>query len=148
MATMDRPASVPLVDNQSAGGRGADAKARRLRFGWDKKHLAERAGISRDTLDRVEGDEPGTRPATYAKVERALDELAEELGFDEAEQGGRLLRVEVRTRIPNAEAIIFTAPVDDTEALERSVANILRQLGEAAEPTHPGGLEDESDTKS
>ena len=97
-----------------------------MRITWHANALAKRAGISRDTLARVEEDAEGVRPETYAKVERALDELSAELGFDEAEQGGRLIRYEVR--FPGAVAIVVSGPAEDRAELEESVARIVSMV--------------------
>jgi transcriptional regulator with XRE-family HTH domain len=106
-------------------GRGAAIKARRERLTWGRRALAERAGISRETLAKVEGDVEGTRPETYGKVERALDEIAEEIGDDDP--NGAALEVTMRG-VYGIDELVFRSPSQDPDVLAEAVSKILDQL--------------------
>ncbi len=120
--------TVTVLDmNQEGAGRGAKIKARRELYGLGKKELSERAGPARDTLDRVEADYPGVQGPTYAKFERALDELAEEMGFDGHEPAA--LEVTMRDVYGIGE-LIFKSPSQDPDVLAEAVLKIIEGLKE------------------
>lgn len=120
-------ATVLRMDDAQVGARrGAAIQARRMRLGWDAKAMAKRAGISRDTLAKVEQDGNGVRPETYSKVERALDDLAEELGDDEAPRDDALT-VTFRG-IYGIDEMIFRSPNQDPDVLAEAVSKILEQF--------------------
>jgi transcriptional regulator with XRE-family HTH domain len=120
-------------------GRGARIRDRRMRITWHANALAKRAGISRDTLARVEEDAEGVRPETYAKVERALDELSAELGFDEDELSGSLVRYEVK--FPGGRALVVAGPVENIAELEESVARIMSMVPTDQTPVPESSVE-------
>lgn len=116
-------ATVALVADE--GGRGAQIRARREQMGWSVRALAKRAHMSRATLTKAEDDNPGTRDTTYSQAERALDELAVELGFEES--GAGIVRFEV----PNAYGglgLTVQGPVENLDEIAAAVAKIMRRV--------------------
>ena len=107
-------------------GRGAAIQARREGYGWHANALAKRADISRDTLAAVEADVSTVRPATFAKVERALDEIAEEIGDDgPAQQVG----TEVTLRgVYGIDELIYKSPSQDPDLVAEAVSKLIEQL--------------------
>lgn len=123
VVTGGQPATVLGMDGEQ--GRGAAIKARREQLTWGRRALAEHAGISRETLAKVEGDVEGTRPETYSKVERALDEIAEEIGDNDPISDA--LEVTMRG-VYGIDELIFRSPSQDPDVLAEAVSKILDQL--------------------
>ena len=122
-----RTDTVLGMDDEELGTRrGAVIQARRLRLGWDAKALALRAGVSRDTLAKVERDGNGVRPETYSKVERALDDLAEEIGDDGTDRSDAL-SVTIRGAY-GIDEMIFKSPSTDPDVLAEAVAKVLEKF--------------------
>jgi transcriptional regulator with XRE-family HTH domain len=114
-------------------GRGARIRARRERMSWDKQAFAKRAGMNRETLARVEDDEPNVRATTYAQAERALDALAAELGFDDdiAEPHEPVEAAPIRLTFHDVYGIgeiIVEGPVDHPDELTEAVSKILEGI--------------------
>lgn len=117
---------VDTVTPVTEEGRGAQIRARRERMGWSARAFATRAHLSRGALANLEADEPGVRETSYAQAERALDELAEELGFHEESTGG-IIRVEIPSAY-GGRAMIVQAPVENMDALLTAVERIMRRV--------------------
>jgi len=112
-------------------GRGARIRARRERMSWDKKPFAIRAGMNRGTLDRIEADDPTVRATTYAQAERALDALAEELGFDDIPEDPTEPAAPIKLTFHDVYGIgeiIVEGPVDRPDELTEAVSKILEGI--------------------
>ena len=108
--------------------RGQAIKRRREAMGMSVAEMAERAGIDWETVSRAEED--ASRGTTYAKLEKVLDDLEEEIGGppDQADHTVEFLlegNFGVRVRVKG--------PVADLPELERSVGRLIKQMGQPSE---------------
>lgn len=110
---------------------GARVRERRERLGLDKKGLAAEAKVNRNTIAAIESGESFNR-TSLAKIERALDSLEMEAGFDAPpakvaadEQDLVEFRVE---GVLGVQAVVVKGPVKDVREFEGSIARILRQV--------------------
>lgn len=62
---------------------GASTLGRLTAIGITKIEFAQRAGIDRGTLDRALTDDAKVSERTWAKINRVLDELEDEIGMAE-----------------------------------------------------------------
>jgi transcriptional regulator with XRE-family HTH domain len=103
--------------------RGSAIKRRRETLGMKVGELAQRVGVERTTITRVEKNE--STPETYAKLERALSLAEEEMGMDAPGAGQVEFVVEghfgVRVRVKG--------PVADLDQMERSVERLIQKMG-------------------
>lgn len=82
--------SAPAIDSADAelaalAERAAAAESRIARLGVPKSELARAAGLDRGTMARALKADPRTLAndaRTWVKLERALSEMEEEVGFD------------------------------------------------------------------
>jgi transcriptional regulator with XRE-family HTH domain len=88
-------------------GVGQKLKAARLRRRYSAGMVAQRAGIARDTLSRIERGDPGVSLGNYARVMQAL-RLEQDLNLLAADDElGRKLQdaeIGVRARAPRRKA--------------------------------------------
>jgi transcriptional regulator with XRE-family HTH domain len=88
-------------------GVGEKLKAARLRRRYSADMVAQRAGIARDTLSRIERGDPGVSFGNYARVMQAL-RLEQDLNLLAADDDlGRKLQdaeIGVRARAPRRKA--------------------------------------------
>lgn len=123
--------SPTLVRVDEAGGqpaRGERIRARRVdEMSLSASRVARRAHVDRDTLKRVEAGDDGVRDTTLAAIERALDEIAEEMGMNDPERESGVVRFVVRG-VYGAEALVVEGPVESIAELEASVDRIMRRL--------------------
>lgn len=63
--------STPANDGQADLGR--QIRKQRDARGWSRRELAERAGVSADTIKQIENGTRDPLPATRAKLEGAMD---------------------------------------------------------------------------
>ena len=108
--------------------RGQAIKRRREAMGMSVAEMAERAGIDWETVSRAEED--ASRGTTYAKLEKVLDDLEEEIGGppDQPDHTVEFLlegNFGVRVRVKG--------PVADLPELERSVGRLIKQMGQPSE---------------
>lgn len=52
---------------------GRELRKQREARGWSRRELAERSGVSADTVKQIEYEKRGSRPATRTKLEGALE---------------------------------------------------------------------------
>lgn len=64
--------------------RGLNLAQRLTDVGISKKEFAERISVDRGTLDRAIDDDPKVTTRTWAKIERGIVALEDELGMAEA----------------------------------------------------------------
>lgn len=108
------------------GDHGKRITERRDRLGMTVVELAKRARVHRNTLMALERGE-GVRTDTLAKVERALDELELEAGFDvppARPEEQRLVTFEVDLG-EGAASVVVRGPVEDIGVLEEAVKRLL-----------------------
>lgn len=104
--------------------RGAEIQRRRLAHGLRSlREFAERAGVSREAITNAE--KGVASEGTYLRLEAWLDAYDHELGEDEPMSG-----IEQLEFLIEGEGVSVTVkgPVSDREALEASVANIIRNI--------------------
>jgi len=106
---------------------GERVKARRERLGLDKLHLAEQAGVSRETLAAIENGQ-GFRRSTLTKIERVLDALEEEagIGFPPARhEPSEPHIVTIRGTRGGDVDVVVSGPIDDIDKLAETVERQL-----------------------
>jgi transcriptional regulator with XRE-family HTH domain len=101
----------------------------------DKKDLAERAGIDRGRLAKLEAGDPAVRQTTIGAVESALDRIERETGIHDAPTNGRQIeQIEFVVEGDFGVKVTVKGPITDRAALESSVANIIRSIREGSPP--------------
>lgn len=120
------PAHLGLLPVESAE-TGRRIRERRTRLGMTVKDLAERAGVDRGRLAKLEAGEPAIRATTIGAVEAALDRIEEETGMNDpaAREDGV---VEFRVTGNFGVDVVVKGPVRDLAALEESVNRILSRM--------------------
>lgn len=131
--TAEMPRLVSVTDEDDQGDRGKRIQERRLQLGLSVSALARKANVYRDTITSVESGGDGTRETTYAVIERALDELEEEMGPDPQPPPSRVVRYIVKN-VYGAESLVVEGPVENIAELERSVDRFLRGTGSSEDP--------------
>lgn len=142
---MSTAVATHTVTRASSGDEtGAQIQARRTRIGMSRKALAERAGVDRGRLTRIEEGAPA-RDSTIGAIERALGELEHEMGLDADLPPGV-------TRIgePEEKLVQFTiegnfgvravvkGPISDIEALRKAASELIAGMGnESASEDQP-----------
>lgn len=58
--------------SEAQAGFGQDLRKQREACGWSRRELAERAGVSADTVKQIENGSRGPLPTTQAKLAEAL----------------------------------------------------------------------------
>jgi transcriptional regulator with XRE-family HTH domain len=128
MATRtETPRLSAVADEGRQQSMGERLKERRLALGLSRVRLANRAHIDRDTLRNLEEGHDGVRETTVVLVDRALNELEEEMGMNDPEENGHVVRFVVRG-VYGADALIVEGPVENIAELEASVDRIMRRL--------------------
>lgn len=133
--------TLSVTFNAVSASRGEQVRARRIRLGMGVKPLAIRAGVDRGTLAALEAGDERVQEITFTKVQRALDELEEEMGIegpspvaipdrDPASPG--LIRFEVKGAY-GFDAIVVEGPVENVDELVASVEKIMRGIRERDE---------------
>lgn len=97
--------------------RGDDLAQRLAAVGISKSEFAERASIDRGTLDRAISDDPKVSARTWAKIERGLVALEDELGMAES---GNLVTTTVEVR--GAKVTVKGRPSDVAETIRQMLA--------------------------
>lgn len=69
---------APVTDESP----GAEVARRRIALGYDRAELAEKAGVHRNTLAKLELGDASVTPVTVQKVRKALDRLEHMHGSD------------------------------------------------------------------
>lgn len=124
MARQDR------ADFGNVSDDGDRVRARRERLGLDKLHLAQEAGISRETLAAIE-DGKGFRRSSLTKIERVLEALEAEAGMDAqpantAAQPGDPHVVTIRGTRGGDIDVVVSGPIEDIDKLAATVERLLR----------------------
>lgn len=128
--------ALSVTFNAVSASRGEQVRARRIRLGMGVKPLAIRAGVDRGTLAALEAGDERVQEITFTKVQRALDELEEEMGIegppativpdkDPATPG--LIRFKVEGAY-GFDAIVVEGPVENVDELVASVEKIMRNI--------------------
>jgi len=123
MSAMALPVTFDPVEDS---GRAEQIRARRVRLGISVKALAMRAGVDRGTLASLEAGDERIREATYGSVERALDQLEQEMGVEPASPLADV--VEFRVSGDFGVDVVVKGPVRDMAAMEESVARLLARI--------------------
>lgn len=97
--------------------RGQRIQTRLDAIGISKSEFAERASIDRGTLDRVIADDEKVRERTWARVEKAIADLEDELG---SAQSGRMVTSTVEFR--GAKITMQGTPAEVAEAIRQVLA--------------------------
>lgn len=119
-----------VVDNEV----GERIRQRRTRMGISVRDLAERAGVDRGQLGKLEKGEAQSRATTVALIETALDQLEQELGMDAPDVRPDDV-VEFRVAGNFGVDVVVRGPVRDMEALEDSVARLISKMSGASKRT-------------
>lgn len=110
---------------------GRTVRERRNRLGMSQAELAHEAGVNRDTIGALEKGE-SVRHSTVRIVGEALDRLEAEAATPapDAEQGeAHVMEFEVSGDF--GVRVVVRGPVGDAEALEASVARLVRNIRES-----------------
>lgn len=94
--------------------RGSNLSARLMAVGISKSEFSARSNIDRGTLDRALDDDPKMTSRTWAKIERGLVALEDELGMAES---GRLVTTTVE--VNGAQVTIKGSPAEVAETVKR-----------------------------
>lgn len=94
--------------------RGTDLARRLTAVGISKSEFAERAKLDRGTIDRALSDDTKMQARTWAKVERAIEALEDELGM--AESG---VLVTTTVEVNGATVTVKGTPADVAETVKR-----------------------------
>lgn len=129
-------ARLSAVDDDS----GARIAQRREDLGMSVKSLAERAGIDRGVLTRIEKGQ-GARTTSVRLVERALDELEHEMGIDVpsvvaqpvGDPEGGLVEFTVEGHF-GVKAVV-KGPIRDIDKLQEAVGRLIAGM----DRPHPEG---------
>lgn len=113
-------ARVDLVESDL----GQNIEERRIKLGMSRKGLAEAAGVDRGRLAAAEAGNPAVRPTTLRAITSTLDRLEQEMGMDDPEDD----LVEFRVSGNFGVDVVVKGPVRDMQALEESVARIVRRM--------------------
>lgn len=136
-------AKLSAVDDDS-GGRIAE---RREQLGMSVKALAERAGIDRGVLTRIEKGQ-GARTTSVRLVERALDDLEHEMGVDlpsvvrpvgDPEEGLVEFTVEGHFGV----RAVVKGPIRDIDKLQEAVSHLIAGM-DRPQPTQKDELSGDS----
>lgn len=129
---MDTAGLAPVTGEgtpeMAAKGRGAQIRRRREALGLSTYEFAERAGMSRTTLGKIEDDDETVKESKYRDAERALDSVEYEVSgpYDRANEGDEL--VEYRLTGDFGVSLIVKGPISQRGELEASVARLLREM--------------------
>lgn len=153
MSTPQQPASVlPVSTDEGRPGPtdprfGAELRARRDAIGISRRDLADRAGVGRGSIEKIEAGE--TLRGHYAivgAIDKALSDLEHEMGMDlpsqvetikaptATEPGVVRVRVE---GVYGAKSLIVEAPPENVAELEAMVDRIMRNLQQQGEDKDP-----------
>lgn len=118
----------------TTGETTGEAIARRRKaIGYDLAPFAVEAGVSRETLSKVERG-AGARDKTLAKIMRALERLEAETGLDVPQApaaDGRIVTFEARGVFGVAEVSV-AGPVENAEELAQKFADLITRLARDA----------------
>lgn len=112
--------TVTPVTDESVG---AEVARRRIALGYDRVELADKAGVHRNTLAKLELGDPSVSAVTTQKVLAAITRLERLHGADEPEEIVNVLEVDLgdgRT----ARATFTGSP----EGVAEAVAQLVRKL--------------------
>lgn len=94
--------------------RGTALAQRLNAVGISKSEFADRAKLDRGTIDRALADDPKMQTRTWAKVDRALDALEDELGMAEE---GRLVTTTIE--VNGTQVTVKGSPAEVAETVKR-----------------------------
>lgn len=119
-----------LVDE----GRGARIRERRERLGIKRAPFAARVPVDRGRLGEVEdGTAENVSEEYYKRIERALDELEQEMGMNDAPQG-RVIGdpsddlIEFSVEGNFGVRAVVKGPVRDMDVMQAAVAKLVRDM--------------------
>lgn len=112
--------------------RGQSAARRMRALGYNNSTFGREAeGMNRETVKRALADSPRTDPATWRRIEQTLDRLERTHGLDDGpdavmstDEG--LIQFEVTGDF--GVRVVVKGPIGDADALERSVARLIRDI--------------------
>lgn len=110
--------------------RGARIERRMRLIGISQRAFAEHAKISRVTVKKaVDGDE-GVLERNLLRIEKALDELEEEMGIEPEEQQhvGAAGPLAFRMTTPDGMEIIVSGPVEDADEMRQQVMKLIEEF--------------------
>jgi transcriptional regulator with XRE-family HTH domain len=118
--------------------KGADFRARREAIGISKSALADRAGVDRGSIAKIEAGERVLYSVVGA-VDKALSQLEHEYGMDLPSQVEKLRPIGdpseglVEFEVGNDAGIrvVVKGPVKDLAALQATVLRLTRELGKS-----------------
>lgn len=128
-------------------GDADDVRSRRIRLGLSIKQLAEEAGVAEDTLGDGEAGRRELRPATWGKVNLALDRLEAEAGVNapprvvaEERIAGAPEKPVVRYKIGGnfGVSVVLEGPVENIAELEASAARLIAGMQQDQGEAQPG----------
>lgn len=132
MAARVTPLEWAPVNDAETGRR---IRERRTRLGMTVKALAERAGVDRGRLAKLEAGDLHVRSTTIGAVEGALDRLEHEMGMDIPSDDSGV--VEFRVSGNFGVDVVVKGPVSNLEALEAAVSRLVSRM--QAEQQDEGG---------
>lgn len=117
------PSTVVLVSNEH---EGEAIRAERQELGLTVKALADRAGVDRGRLAKIEAGEP-YRDSTLGAIRRALTEFREEISGPYDESRGEHT-VTFRMSGNFGVDVTVSGPVENLAELEASVGRLLQRM--------------------
>lgn len=126
---------------------GQTLAARMRQLGINKTQLSQASQKSRGTINKALADNPRSRPATYADLMRVLDGLEGDLADGTLKwapsDAADLVRIEMRG-VFGVEAVTFSGPPEDVEAVRQAAVDFVRQVREGADRDSGGDVTDQS----
>ena len=111
--------------------RGQRIQARLDALGMTARQFQERTSISRDTLRKAVAGEASVRPNTYDLIESKLDQFERQAegfeGLKASDPSEDLVEFELSGNF--GVRVVVKGPIRDAEALEASVARLIREMG-------------------
>ena len=111
--------------------RGQRIQARLDALGMTARQFQERTSISRDTLRKAVAGEASVRPNTYDLIESKLDQFERQAegfeGLKASDPSEDLVEFELSGNF--GVRVVVKGPIRDAEALEATVARLIREMG-------------------
>lgn len=131
---MNTPPTDARLLPMSEETRAHAIRQRRLRLGIksqsDAAELSKKKGmyVSRDAIMAAENPEGSASDATYQRLEAFYDAVDEETGHDEPDVGENQNLVTFDISGNFGVEVTVKGPVADLDALEKSVARLIREM--------------------
>lgn len=128
-------ATLVYLDSTAVANEiGERIRQRRTRMGLSVREFAERAGVDRGQVSKIEKGEVRPHASTLGQIETALDRLEQELGMDAPDVTTDDM-VEFRVAGNFGVDVVVRGPVRDMAALEESVSRLIAKMSRPSDGT-------------